>query len=297
MATYNGADHVAEQIQSFQRQTHGDWSLTVGDDGSQDDTLVRIEQTMAGSDHPLRITKANGGNGARNFLTLLTTAPCGDDEFVALSDQDDVWLEDKLSRAIEQLAEVPANIPTLYCSRTLLTDAALRPSGPSRLHSKFSFRNATVQNVVAGNTTVLNKAAMDLVRAAGVVDVKYHDWWLYLLITGAGGRVLYDPAPSLYYRQHGENELGENRSLQARLKRAMMVNDGRWAVWVDKNLQALTSVSPLLTPDTQDMLARLAPLSGASRKERRRWLATLKPYRQSRIETAALYGSILAGRI
>ena len=77
-----------------------------------------------------------------------------------------------------------------------------------------SFRNALVQSLAGGNTMVLNRPARDLValasRRARFVS---HDWWAYLLVTGAGGAVHYSAKPLVRYRQHAHNLVGANTSL------------------------------------------------------------------------------------
>jgi hypothetical protein len=47
---------------------------------------------------------------------------CGDDfDYYAFSDQDDEWVENKLSHALNYLAHNPQT-PSVYCGRTILTD-------------------------------------------------------------------------------------------------------------------------------------------------------------------------------
>src|SRR5699024_3540130 len=101
-----------------------------------------------------------------------------------------VWLAGKLSRALAALQEL-GKAPALYCSRATICDAGLRPLGLTpALRHKPSFRHALVQNLVQGNTAVLNPAAAALARqaaqGAGAGDrarpVVMHDWWLYQLV-------------------------------------------------------------------------------------------------------------------
>jgi len=97
-----------------------------------------------------------------NFLTLLQNCP-RDVPFAALSDQDDVWFEDKLARARTALETVPENVPALYCARTMVTDAQLTPLGVSPPFGHMpAFENALVQSIGGGNTMVLNRSALDL---------------------------------------------------------------------------------------------------------------------------------------
>ncbi len=257
LAHFNGQAHFSEQLESLKAQTHRDWSLIVSDDGSSDDWLGTAS-AFARSVGGQRVWLVNGpGQGfARNFLSLIRmagpTVP-----FAAFCDQDDVWLPGKLARAVAALEEVPVETPAVYCGRTTICDAALLPVGASPLFSAPpGFRNALVQNIGGGNTMVLNRAALDLLQdtlhhARGIVS---HDWWTYQLVTGAGGEAIYDPAPSLLYRQHGENRIGANTGIAARLHRARQLWDGQFRCWNDAQTQALARAKHWLTPEARELL-------------------------------------------
>jgi len=102
---------------------------------------------------------------------------------------------------------------------------------------------------------VFNRAARDLLRRAGdQVQVVAHDWWAYMVITGCGGRVHYDPYPTVRYRQHGDNQVGANISWGARLVRLRLLLRGRFRKWTDENIRALESIRPLLTNENRAVL-------------------------------------------
>lgn len=294
MCTYNGAQYIGDQLQSLSEQTHQNWSLRVQDDGSTDATPQKIKAYAATIPQSVTVSKGPGQGFAANFITGLC-APGFAPGWVALSDQDDVWYPDKLARAYRLLADRPTDRPALACARTLLTDAEGSPLGPSRRHRHFRFENALVQNVVAGNTILLNPAAHALLRAAGPVPVPYHDWWCYLLVTAAGGQVLYDPEPCMGYRQHGQNVLGENRSTKAVLRRAGSFAGGRWRGWFEANMAALIRCRDLLTPEIQTRLDAYRAEDLTSPRGLARGLHRLGAHRQRRYETAALYAGIRSG--
>jgi hypothetical protein len=176
----------------------------VRDDGSRDAT----PDVVARIDDP-RVTLLRGENQGfvRSFLGLIASAPA-DAEMVMLSDQDDVWLPEKIERAWRVIG-ASGSVPTLYCSRLQLVDPALRPLGLSpRWPRPPSFANALTENVVTGCTAALNPAALGLLRDNGdPAKIFFHDWWLYLVVA-AFGRVVFDPHPTMLYRQHGTNIIG-----------------------------------------------------------------------------------------
>jgi glycosyltransferase involved in cell wall biosynthesis len=258
LCTQNGELFLREQLASIVQQSHRHWRIVASDDGSTDATRA-VLQSYLGADRaresPIEIRDGPGRGATANFLSLATD-PGIPGTYFAYCDQDDVWYANKLERALTYLGSVPAGIPALYCSRTVLIDAAGRHIGRSPLFRKTpGFRNALVQSLAGANTMVFNSAARALLIAAGPCDAVAHDWWTYMLVSGAGGAVHYDPVPSVAYRQHETNAIGSNTGLSAAAWRLGMFLQGTWTAWNDRNTAALARCSSLLTPENQEVLA------------------------------------------
>jgi glycosyltransferase involved in cell wall biosynthesis len=312
MACWNGARFLPEQLASLLEQTHSDWSLVVRDDGSTDSTPEIVAQfARAHPGHDIRLIRGPGGQGsAPNFLTLLAD-PDLPDGYIAFADQDDVWMPDKIERGLAGIArarqearqETGQTGPAAYASRTILTDAALQPRRVSTLHPRPpAFGNALVQNVLGGNTILLDPAAADLLRAscpaALAAGVPFHDWWVYQVITGAGGIAFNDPEPGLFYRQHGANVLGAHRGLSGGRSRFGMIRDRRYAGWIDCNLAALTRVADLLAPDERRRLEGFVTLRRQNgRLGRALGLGRLGIHRQTLAGNLILRALAFAGRL
>ncbi len=256
LCTYHGQHYLAEQLDSFQAQSHSNWEVWASDDGSEDDThaiLEAYQQKWPPGRLSIHFGPAEGF--AANFLSLTCKASIEAD-YYAYSDQDDVWESDKLERAVRWLETIPSHIPALYCSRTRLVDAENNEIGLSPLFSKPpSFANALMQNIGGGNTMVFNNAACALLREAGEdIPVITHDWWAYMVVTGCGGNVFYDNYPSLRYRQHDGNLVGMNTTWAARFKRIRMLWEGRFRNWNDSNIVALRTISHRITPENREIL-------------------------------------------
>ena len=264
MCTYNGESYLGEQLDSFESQTHTNWTLLVSDDGSQDETLSLLsEYSNRWGAERLRVVDGPRKGFAANFLSLT----CRDDvdaDFFAWSDQDDVWAADKLEVALTWLRTVPEHIPALYCGRTQLISESGESIGFSpRFCRPPGFPNALVQSIAGGNTMVFNRAALALMREAGAdLVVPAHDWWAYQLISGAGGFVHYDPEPKMLYRQHSENLIGSNSGWSARMVRLRMVFQGRFYEWNEQNICALESMEYRLCAEHQETLVRFKAARG-----------------------------------
>jgi hypothetical protein len=144
----------------------------------------------------------------------------------------------------------------VYGARTRLIDEDDHVIGLSPLFPHpMSFANAIVQSVAGGNTMVFNHAARALLMEAGPdLDIQTHDWWLYILATGCGGLLHYDPVPKVGYRQHPKNIVGSNLGWMPRLRRAYRLLIGRFRRMNDRNFVALRRVRHRMSPEALAVL-------------------------------------------
>lgn len=288
LCTCQGEPYLAEQLNSFERQSHADWSVHASDDGSRDGTLsiLRNYQRKWGQGR-LSVYSGPKSGFSVNFMSLIGNTGI-DADYFAFSDQDDLWEHDKLERALQKLEQVPPDIPALYCSRVKLVDRHNREIKLStRYLRKPAFANALVQNIAMGNTTILNAAARRLLQetCAYLPDIP-HDWWTYMVISGCGGRVFYDSIPTVRYRQHGQNLFGMNASWPARFGRIRMLWQGCFRHWNDGSITALQMMGNKLTPDSRDTLEMFA------KARQKRLVPRLIGLKRSRIHRQTLLGNV-----
>ncbi len=256
MCTFQGERYLVAQLESIAAQTHHRWKLWVSDDGSTDKALAILERYRSqwGADR-LAVVRGPAEGFAANFKSLTCRAEI-DADFYAWADQDDVWEPDKLARALAVLPSAPSIVPALYGTRTLLTDSDNQSVGLSPLFTQPpSFANALVQCIAGCNTMVFNRAARELfVEASSQGDALPPDWLMYLLVSGCGGRVHYDPWPSVRYRQHGQNLSGSNLTVRGRWQRARQLMGGEFRGWVGANLDRLARVRHRMPAHQQSVL-------------------------------------------
>jgi len=299
LCTYNGARFLAAQLASYEAQDFSDWRLFASDDGSQDATLSLLQdfQKKHGA-AKVHIRQGPRRGFVANFLSLICD-PAVQGACYAFSDQDDVWLPDKLSRARGFLMNARSDRPLVYCSRTRLINDTDAEIGLSPLFKKPpSFRNALTQSIAGGNTMVLNEAARQLLMRAGAdVSCASHDWWVYLAVTAVNGTLFYDPVPSICYRVHARNVIGSNRSLAAQLLRARMLWHGRFKSWADMNVAALARIESDMTEENR----RIFSLFRSARKQRLiprvRGLMRTGIRRQTLLGNIGLAAATLVGKI
>lgn len=203
LSTYNGDAYLQPLLDSVLAQDYREIELLARDDGSGDDTMAILRVYAAASSNVTILYGKNLGLAQSFFQLLEHSSPTAD--YLAFCDQDDVWQSDKVSRAVEWLQRVPPETPALYCSRVAMVDANLQvirlTDAPRR---GLSFRNALVEPVVWGCTSVINRAARNLLLRELPACAWAHDRWIYLVISGLG-TVLFDNEPRILHRRHGKN--------------------------------------------------------------------------------------------
>src|SRR5208282_4950805 len=261
LSTYNGEPFLAAQLHSFLAQTHHDWTLHWRDDGSTDASARLVSEFAARTGDERCIFAAGDGcrQITRSFLALLRSARAGTATYFAFSDQDDVWLPEKLGRGIAALETVPAGQPALYCAQRIVVDSALWRTGePGPLRRPPGFPAALTQNIAPGCTMMLNRAAADLVLASEPPDTVWHDWWCYVIVAAAEGRILADPVATVLYRQHANNHVGEHRSWWRRGIAALRRGPGPFMRLLRQHVAALQARPGLLPESTRQQLSVIA---------------------------------------
>lgn len=297
MATRNGARFLQEQLDSVAAQHHRDWSLWVSDDGSTDATREIVAEFSARVAQDVRLIEGPRRGPAANFLFLLNHPDLG--EFpTALADQDDVWLPDKLSRFAAALRRDQAGEgPLLFCGATQVIDEAGHVLGPSDTRPRTpSFWNAVVECIAGGNTMGLDRGALRLVRRMGPeVDIPFHDWWLYLLITAVGGRVVYNQQPLLLYRQHDGNYRGSKKGWRNRILRLREFVGGDFRQWVRCNLATLNGIEAELTPEVRAAIHSLQSKGPSAWS--REGTVRVRIHRQKPLETFVIRAGLACERV
>jgi len=297
MATRNGAKFLDEQLTSIHEQNHLLIDIWASDDGSTDETRAKLSAWQKRWSKG-RFTVLGGPckGFAENFRSLICNRTIEAGCF-ALSDQDDIWESDKLSRAVAWIQTAPGR-PRLFCSRTSTMSESGVIIGASPLFGRPpAFRNALVQSIAGGNTMVMDPTARSiLVDACERTAFLSHDWWAYLVLSGAGADIHYDPTPLVRYRQHGQNEFGQNATIRARVDRMRRLFAGQFLHWTSQNLDSLDKIHDILTEDAKRTLELFHRSRRGSLSERLVAFWKSGVYRQSAAGTAALAFAALAGR-
>lgn len=218
LATYNGAKFLPEQLESLVNQSYTNWILYVRDDGSKDESLKIIKDFKARFPQQVVILENSSTNlGAKNsFVKLLENA---EEKYIMFCDQDDVWLEDKISATFNQLKETEQKNPDkgilVFCD-AVVTDQNLKTLVPSFWQSTRISPEALnkgkmfeVFNCAPGCTMMINSPLKPYLFPFPD-KAPMHDWWIAIAAQRHG---IIQPVNKtlMLYRQHGANTIGAEK--------------------------------------------------------------------------------------
>jgi len=221
LCTYNGAKHIAEQAQSLLSQRYP-VQIYVSDDCSSDETVLRLEPLLRKGIDSLHVQQKNTGY-VRNFENSLSEVLVSDAEYFALSDQDDIWEEDRVQSGMDAMLELELK----YGSNTpFLVHSDLRLIGDSgeEVHDSFlGYRRYRIgqekclpimlgENGVMGNTILMNRALAELCMPFPP-QLHVHDYWIALIAELFGQRTLLE-TPLVNYRLHSTNASNTAHSMK-----------------------------------------------------------------------------------
>ena len=212
LSSYNGEKYLRTQLDSILAQTWKNLTLRIRDDGSTDGTRKILAEYEKKYDNVIVYYEENVGL-VKSFLKLVSYS---DADYVGFSDQDDYWLPEKVERAVELLSKEKG--PALYSSNQTLVDNDLKVlPGETVPHPVPGFGNAVVESMCTGCTVLMNRELVSLVKKDLPDHAIWHDWWCYLVCEYCGTYV-FDDRSFIYYRQHGDNQLGSSRSTLQMIK-------------------------------------------------------------------------------
>ena len=208
ITTHNGSRFIEEQIESILAQTLAPKEIIVSDDASTDDTIALVHKwEQSGKLRLIRNTVALGV--VANFKKAVALAE--PNHFIALSDQDDVWLPHKLETCWNKIHDFEdLRLPSLVYSDLQLVDQHLQVMNPSFQNElgidKFEhcFDTALFGSLVLGCTTLFNPALRNLFVAMPHSKQYFHDAWMALIAFGWGNHACIQE-PLVLYRQHANN--------------------------------------------------------------------------------------------
>lgn len=216
MATYNGEKYLKEQIDSILNQTYKNINLIIADDCSKDSTREILKEYEQ-KDKRVKVFYQEKNLGCvKNFEFLLNQVKS---EIFMLSDQDDVWLPEKVEKTYQKLENENADLA--FCDLEVV-DKNLKTIYPSfndfmKLSRKIkkyinSYKLNYLYCCVTGCTLMMKKKWIStIIPIPRESKHLIHDHWMGIIIGVNGGKSVYVPEKYIKYRQHGNNQIGTEK--------------------------------------------------------------------------------------
>ena len=266
LAAYNGMAFIEEQLQSILKQKCVDVTVFISVDLSSDGTYEWCSD-YAQHNHRINVLPYGEkfGGAAPNFYRLIRDVDFSKVDYVALSDQDDIWLEDKLITACKQIEKksidgYSSNVRAFWDSgREILINKAQ----PQRKYD-YLFEAAG-----PGCTYVMRKKPLSEFKQILISEkqqanqVTLHDWFIYAFFRVNGYQWFIDPDYKMRYRQHDGNQIGINKGWKARFKRFTLMRSG-WYKQQILNISRLIGVQSSILNSRWDALKNI-------NQTRRKW--------------------------
>jgi rhamnosyltransferase len=234
LATYNGEKFITDQIESIITQKNVSFDLIISDDASTDGTKKIIESYVKQYPNIKFINYSRVGGPAKNFYFLIDYVDMNHYDFISLSDQDDIWKDSKLSRAINILKK---NNASAYSSDVLAfknnntqDTFSIVKSQPQKKYDYFFETPGPGCSYVF--TTELCKFIKDNLQYVYPNNFPYHDWFIYALARHNNYKWIIDDEKYLLYRQHGHNFIGANIGFISIIKRLDRILSGKYYIEV-----------------------------------------------------------------
>ena len=220
MSSYNGEKYIRNQIESILNQEDVSVELIIRDDGSVDNTVSLIEEYNS-----VTLIKGEHIGCERSFMELLYSAPTAD--YYAFSDQDDMWLNNKLKTAIDHIDDTNAS---LYACNLTVCDSELNIIkniySDDEIKKLRILMNETALINMHGCTLVWNQVLQNIIIRYKPQSSVAHDTWVNT-IGNLLGNVYLDPNPYILYRIHDNNVSGYGMTKADRLSKALRLYLGK----------------------------------------------------------------------
>lgn len=296
MSSHNGEKYIREQIQSIMDQkAEYQIDLRIRDDGSVDNTRQIVGDMQRKYADRIELISGEQIGYNASFFRLINDA--NGYRYYALSDQDDVWLPNKVQVACDRLKTENDSMPLLYASTSYLVGDDLKPYGTTRKRIREMFLyNTIIQNICPGHTQVMNNALVQILKGEmDVARIYVYDSWI-TNIAVLYGKVLFNNDSFAFYRQHKGNQLGSGYgNIGQILTSGKRVKRGDGPKY-RRQIEYFIEVNKEKLSQKRLIKELNAFIDADSFSKKLKYILNSKLYRQSKLETSFFKLAVLAGR-
>lgn len=227
LTTYNGIVWLDQQINSILTQKNVNVDIYISDDHSNDGTYEYLKK-IENSNIFLLERKSKFNLAAKNFFRMIKDISISKYDYIAFSDQDDIWFENKLFKS--HLILNNSNFSCYSASvRAFWQNGKKKSIFLNKNQKKYDH---FFESAGPGCTFVIKKNAFKFLKEFiknnwSIIynNIKVHDWFIYFLMRTNNYKWYIDNEIVVGYRQHDLNELGANMGFKGIYKRLLMLKN------------------------------------------------------------------------
>lgn len=200
LCTYNGERFIREQLDSLLNQTYNNIEIIAVDDASADNTFAILQEYSAKHPHIQVYQNTENLGFTRNFIKAASLVS---GEYVALCDQDDIWLPEKIET---QVMEIGENLLNYHDSELIDEKGELigkKMSDVLNMYSGDRPETFLFDNCVSGHAILIRKQLLP--ELASIKPGYFHDWQIAYIATNLGS-ISYTNKCLVKYRQHPDSD-------------------------------------------------------------------------------------------
>lgn len=214
LATYNGENYLVEQLESILSQTYSNFRLLISDDCSTDGTRKILEEYKEKDSRIQLFFQGKNLGVIKNFEYLLKKV---ESKYYMLSDQDDIWKENKIEKSVEKLESsesdlVYTDLEVVDANLNVTYESYWKLKGIYKKIKKYNnFEALYLNNFVTGCTLISKEEYIrDVLPLPDTSKFVLHDYWIALIVSQKG-KISYIEEPLIKYRQHKNNKIGSRK--------------------------------------------------------------------------------------
>jgi glycosyltransferase involved in cell wall biosynthesis len=294
ISTYNGKKYIEQQLESIFEQTYKNIEILIRDDGSTDGTIEILKEYEKNGKIEL-VTGENLGIWKSVFWLAANT---GEADYYSFADQDDIWMSDKIERAVNALEKTNQENPALYfCNFDFYDEEMVFSSHRNRLGIELTFINSLVNFIAYGFTCVINENMRHLFLQMPT-DVQFYHDYLFLILGTAFGNVIYeDDYIGAKYRRHGKNVSISNENalklLIWRIKNFLFSDEFKYK----EKWRKFSDIYEEKLDDTNRKILKLFTEQGYSLRNAMKRAFYTKRYREAMLDELALRVVFFVGKL
>jgi glycosyltransferase involved in cell wall biosynthesis len=206
LATYNGQEFLREQIDSIVNQLGNEDELIVSDDGSTDNTIEIINHYL--KDNRVKLYKNPGKGVIKNFENAIYKTR---NEIIILSDQDDIWLPNKLDYIKSEFSDNKAELVVTAAKRVNSNLEELEANTTTHRNWQKGIVRNFIKNTYIGCCMAFDRKLLDVILPFPS-SIPMHDVWIGLLAELTKSKINYIDEPLILYRRHENTATTNQRS-------------------------------------------------------------------------------------